>query len=246
MIEIEDVSVRFGGVHALSDVGLAVAEGQTCGVIGPNGAGKTTLFDVVTGLRRPSSGTVRLDGEDVTSAGAVRRARMGLRRTFQRPQVFGRLTVLENVLAAVEWRGGGGGLAADLVGWRGRRRLERERRERAMAVLDRCGIGALAGAYAADLPIGRRRMVELARAVADEPRVLLLDEPTSGLDAEQAALFAAVVAGLDATVLLVEHDVGFVMGACERVVVLDLGKVIADGPPDAVREDPAVRAAYLG
>lgn len=246
MIAVEDVGVRFGGVHALSGVSFAVEEGRTCGVIGPNGAGKTTLFDVVTGLRRPTTGTVRLRGEDVTATGAVRRARLGVRRTFQRPQVFGRLTVLENVLAAVEWRGGGGGLPADLVGLRARRRAEAARRERAAEVLDRCGIGALSGAYAADLPIGQRRMVELARAVADEPSVLLLDEPTSGLDGEQAERFASVVRGLDATVLLVEHDVGFVMAACERIVVLDLGRVIADGEPAAVREDPAVRAAYLG
>ncbi|MBW8483728.1 ABC transporter ATP-binding protein [Actinomadura parmotrematis] len=246
MIEIDGVGVRFGGVHALRDVAVTVPQGQTCGVIGPNGAGKTTLFDVVTGLRRPSEGTVRLAGRDLAGTGAVGRARLGVRRTFQRPQVFGRLTVIDNVLAASEWRGGGGGLAADLVGWRGRRRLERERRERAAAVLERCGIAALRDAYAADLPIGQRRMVELARAIADDPAVLLLDEPTSGLDEEQAALFAEVVAGVEATVLLVEHDVGFVMGACERIVVLDLGRVIADGDPASVRDDPAVRAAYLG
>ncbi|MFC5752810.1 ABC transporter ATP-binding protein [Actinomadura rugatobispora] len=246
VIEVDGVGVRFGGVHALDGVSLTVERGRTCGVIGPNGAGKTTLFDVVTGLRRPTSGTVRLEGRDVTGAGAVRRSRLGLRRTFQRPQVFGRLTVLDNVLTATEWHGGGGGLAADLVGLPARRRLERERRDRAAAVLDRCGIGDLRDAYAADLPIGQRRMVELARAIADEPSVLLLDEPTSGLDGDQAALFAEVVRGLEATVLLVEHDVGFVMSACERIVVLDLGKVIADGEPARIREDPVVRAAYLG
>jgi branched-chain amino acid transport system ATP-binding protein len=245
-IGVANIQVRFGGVRALSDVTFAVEEGGTCGVIGPNGAGKTTLFDVITGLRRPSSGTVRLRGDDVTRTGAVRRSRLGLRRTFQRPQVFGRLTVLENVLAAVEWRGGGGGLGADLVAWPARRRLERDRRERAGEVLDRCGLGDLREAYAAELPIGQRRMVELARAVVDRPSVLLLDEPTSGLDADQAGRFAAVLRDLDATILLVEHNVGFVMDACERVVVLDLGRVIADGPPARVRADPVVRAAYLG
>ncbi|MFI0450612.1 ABC transporter ATP-binding protein [Actinomadura sp. 6N118] len=246
MIDITGVSVRFGGVHALTDVGFTVPEGETCGVIGPNGAGKTTLFDVVTGLRRPTAGSVHLNGADVTTTSAVKRSRLGLRRTFQRPQVFGRLTVLDNVLAAVEWHGGGGGLAADLVGWRTRRRLEVSRRTKALEILDRCGIADLSTAYAADLPIGQRRMVELARAIIDDPDVLLLDEPTSGLDADQAALFAAVVRDLDATILLVEHDVGFVMEACERIVVLDLGKVIADATPTQIREDPAVRAAYLG
>jgi branched-chain amino acid transport system ATP-binding protein len=249
-IAVQDVSVRFGGVHALTGVSFAVEEGQTCGVIGPNGAGKTTLFDVVTGLRRPSSGSVLLRESDVTRVGAVKRSRLGVRRTFQRPQVFGRLTVLENVLTAVEWHGGGGGLAADLLALPGRRKLERARRERAADALDRCGIGDLCDAYAAELPIGQRRMVELARAIVDAPSVLLLDEPTSGLDGDQADRFAAVISKLaedhDTTILLVEHDVGFVMKACERIVVLDLGKVIADGSPAAVREDPAVRAAYLG
>ncbi|GAA2574921.1 ABC transporter ATP-binding protein [Actinomadura fulvescens] len=246
MIDISSVSVRFGGVHALTDVTFTVPAGETCGVIGPNGAGKTTLFDVVTGLRRPTSGSVALRGTDVTSTSAVRRSRLGLRRTFQRPQVFGRLTVLDNVLAATEWHGGGGGLAADLVGRPSRRRLESSRRAKAGEALDRCGIADLATAYAADLPIGQRRMVELARAIIDDPDVLLLDEPTSGLDADQAARFAAVIGDLDATVLLVEHDVGFVMEACERIVVLDLGKVIADAAPARIREDPVVRAAYLG
>ncbi|MCU1644352.1 MAG: Amino acid/amide transporter ATP-binding protein 1 family [Nocardia sp.] len=246
MISIDDVSVRFGGIQALSGVSFTVHKGTICGVIGPNGAGKTTLFDVLSGLRRPSSGAVRLDGRDVTRISAVRRSRLGLRRTFQRPQVFGRLSVLDNVLAAIEWRGGGGGLTADMLGWPARRRLESERRGRAAIALDRCGVADLANAYAADLPIGQRRMVELARAIADDPAVLLLDEPTSGLDVGQTALFADVVRSLNTTVLLVEHDVPFVMDICERVVVLDLGKVIADAPPAQIRADPVVRTAYLG
>ncbi|ROO83483.1 amino acid/amide ABC transporter ATP-binding protein 1 (HAAT family) [Actinocorallia herbida] len=245
-LELEGISVSFGGVHALSEVSFTVAEGQVCGVIGPNGAGKTTLFDVVTGLRRPDGGQVRVDGADVTGRGAVRRARDGMARTFQRPQVFGRLTVLENVLTALEWHGGGGGLAADLLALPTRRSRERARRARAEEALARCGIADLAGLYAAELPIGRRRLVELARALADDPKILLLDEPTSGLDPAQAEVFAGVLASVEATVLLVEHDVGFVMDTCERIVVLDLGKVIAEGAPAEVRDDPAVRAAYLG
>lgn len=241
-----DVSVAFGGVRALDGVSFEVPEGQVCGVIGPNGAGKTTLFDVVSGLRRPGAGRISVAGADLTGTSAVRRARLGVRRTFQRTQVFGRLTVAENVLAALDWHGGGGGLAADLVGWPARRRLERERGERVAEVLELCGLSGLRDVHAAALPVGRRRLVELARALADRPRLLLLDEPTSGLDAEQTARLREVVAALDTTVLLVEHDMGFVMRACDRLVVLDLGRVIASGTPDEVRGDPVVRAAYLG
>ncbi|MFC5831068.1 ABC transporter ATP-binding protein [Nonomuraea insulae] len=246
MLAVEGVSVAFGGVRALDQVSFEVGEGLVCGVIGPNGAGKTTLFDVVSGLRSPSEGRVLVAGRDLTGVSAVRRARAGVRRTFQRTQVFGRLTVAENVLAALDWHGGGGGLAADLVGRPARRRLERERRERVAEVLELCGLSALSDAYAAALPVGRRRLVELARALADRPRLLLLDEPTSGLDAGQAARLGEVVRALDTTVLLVEHDMGFVMGVCDRIVVLDLGRVIATGTPGEVRDDPVVRAAYLG
>ncbi|WP_431901022.1 ABC transporter ATP-binding protein [Nonomuraea sp. bgisy101] len=245
-LAVEGVCVAFGGVRALSEVSFAVPEGQVCGVIGPNGAGKTTLFDVVSGLRRPQSGRVLVSGTDVTGVSAVRRARAGLRRTFQRTQVFGRLTVADNVLAAMEWRGGGGGVLADLAGLPGRRRLEAARRERVEEVLDLCGLPALRDAYAAALPVGQRRLVELARALADRPSVLLLDEPTSGLDADQTARLREVIAALDTTVLLVEHDMGFVMDTCDHLVVLDLGKVIATGPPSSIRADPVVRAAYLG
>ncbi|MEV4395995.1 ABC transporter ATP-binding protein [Nonomuraea sp. NPDC049607] len=246
MLAVEGVSVAFGGVRALDGVSFEAGPGQVCGVIGPNGAGKTTLFDVVSGLRRPVAGRVALDGRDLTGVSALRRARAGVRRTFQRTQVFGRLTVAQNVLAALDWHGGGGGLAADLAGWPGRRRIERERGARVAEVLDLCGLTLLRDAYAAALPVGQRRMVELARALADRPRLLLLDEPTSGLDAAQTARLGEVVRALDTTVLLVEHDMGFVMESCDRIVVLDLGRVIASGTPAQVRDDPVVRAAYLG
>ncbi|MGW0810031.1 ABC transporter ATP-binding protein [Nonomuraea sp. NPDC002799] len=246
MLAVEGVSVAFGGVKALDRVSFEAGAGQVCGVIGPNGAGKTTLFDVVSGLRRPSEGRVSVAGRDLTGVSPVRRARAGLRRTFQRTQVFGRLTVAGNVLAALDWHGGGGGLAADLIGWPGRRRLERERGERVAEVLELCGLTPLRDAYAAALPVGQRRLVELARALADRPRLLLLDEPTSGLDAGQTARLGEVVRALETTVLLVEHDMGFVMDTCDRIIVLDLGKVIATGTPAEIRRNPVVRAAYLG
>ncbi|MEU4834999.1 ABC transporter ATP-binding protein [Streptosporangium sp. NPDC023615] len=246
MLDVDAVSVAFGGVRALADVSFEVPRGQVCGIIGPNGAGKTTLFDVISGLRRPTSGTVSVAGREITGTPALRRARDGVRRTFQRTQVFGRLTVADNVLTAMEWRGGGGGLPADLAGWRGRRRLERERGERVDEMLELCGLTALRATPAAALPAGLRRMVELARALADAPSLLLLDEPTSGLDADQTARIAEVVRGLGTTILLVEHDMGFVMDICEHLVVLDLGRVIASGTPAEIRRDPVVRAAYLG
>ncbi|WP_327134245.1 ABC transporter ATP-binding protein [Streptomyces sp. NBC_01343] len=244
------ISVRFGGVKALTGVDLGVRAGEVCGLIGPNGAGKTTLFDVLSGIRRPDRGRMLLDGADITRRSPVWRARHGMRRTFQRQQLFGQLSVAENLLVAQEWRGGGGGLAADLLGVPGRRRRERERRERGERVLAACGIGALGASYAAGLPVGRARMVELARAVADPPRVLLLDEPASGLSAPERAQLAAVVRRLageeGCAVLLVEHDVAFVMELCTRVVVLDLGTVLAEGTPAEIRADPLVREAYLG
>src|SRR6266540_2286474 len=177
-----DVSVRFGGVAALQGVGLDARAGQVVGVIGPNGAGKTTLFDVLSGIRPPASGRIFYRGEDVTRRSPTWRSRRGIRRTFQRQQMFGWLTVEENVLVALEWRGGGGGLAGDLLALPTRRRRERARRRHADEVLELCGLGDVRSQPAGKLPIGRARMVEMARAIVDEPRVLLLDEPTSGLE----------------------------------------------------------------
>jgi len=250
VLGLERVSVHFGGIAALSDVDLAVAAGEVCGLIGPNGAGKTTLFDVVSGVRIPETGRVMLDGSDITRWPAARRARAGLRRTFQRVQTYGWLSIADNVLAALEWRGGGGGLPADLLGIPTRRRRERERRERVAHVLDLCGLTAVADHPAGSLPMGLARMVELARAIVDPPRVLLLDEPTSGLgDGEMERLgerVRAIQAEESCAVLLVEHDVGFVMERCDRIAVLNLGEVIAVGSPKEIQSDAGVRAAYLG
>ncbi|MEU8437534.1 ABC transporter ATP-binding protein [Streptomyces sp. NPDC029216] len=250
VVEARGVGVRFGGVRALDGVDLGVRAGEVCGLIGPNGAGKTTLFDVVSGIRRPDRGRLLLDGADVTRRSPVWRARHGMRRTFQRRQLFGQLSVADNVLVAQEWRGGGGGPAADLLALPARRARERVRRERAARVLADCGLGELGASSAGGLPVGLARMAELARAVADGPRVLLLDEPASGLSGAERELLARVVRRLareeGCAVLLVEHDVAFVMEVCARVVVLDLGTVLAEGTPAGVRADPRVREAYLG
>ncbi len=224
--------------------------GDVIGIIGPNGAGKTTLFDVISGVRAPNEGNVRLDGKDVTKTAATSRSRLGLRRTFQRVQPFGWLTVEDNVLAALEWRSGGGGLLADLVAFPTRRARERRRRQRVDEVLERCGLLPVRTEMAGSLPIGVARMVELARAIVDPPKVLLLDEPASGLDeTETVRLGEQIQAVRDETgcvVLLVEHNAGFVMEQCDRVVVLNLGTVLADGSSEEIQRNQAVRDAYLG
>ncbi len=245
-----DVSVRFGGIAALGAVSFDVGAGEVCGLIGANGAGKTTLFDVISGVRTPNSGRVELHGRDVTRWSSHRRARGGLRRTFQRVQVFGWLTVEENLLVAAEWYGGGGGVVADLVAAPSRRRREVERREMARDVLATCGLEPIRNRQAVGLPIGTARLVELGRALMGNPSVLLLDEPASGLDHAEAERFGDVVERTrrerGTAVLLVEHDVAFVLDRCDRIVVLHLGRVLADGAPEAIRADPAVRDAYLG
>jgi ABC-type branched-subunit amino acid transport system ATPase component len=250
MLTLSDITVRFGGITALNGLSFDARSGEVLGIIGPNGAGKTTLFDVIAGVRAPNEGRVLLAGRDVTTTSSTSRARHGMRRTFQRVQAFGWLTVEDNVLAALEWRGGGGGFVADLVAFPTRRRRERERRERVDAVLERCGLTAVRRELAGSLPIGVARMVELARAIVDDPKVLLLDEPASGLDeTETVRLGEQIQAVRDETgcvILLVEHNAAFVMQQSDRVVVLNLGTVLAEGLPDDVQRNQAVRDAYLG
>ena len=231
-LEVNGVTVAFGGNRALDGVGLTAEPGRVTGLIGPNGAGKSTLFDVVCGLRRPSSGRVLLDGRDVTRMGPARRARHGLARTFQRLELFGRLSVRDNLLVAAE--------------------LGPERRRAsqvAAEILARLSLTELAGAAADALPTGLGRLVEVGRALALRPKFLLLDEPAAGQDVEETERFAALLRALAAegtAVVLVEHDMSLVMGVCDEVYVLDLGKIIAVGPPAVIRSDETVLAAYLG
>lgn len=249
-LEAVGITVRFGGVTAVDDVSLSFESGEICGIMGPNGAGKTTLFDVLSGVRRPTRGRVLLCGREVTTRSAVHRSRSGLRRTFQRQQTFGWLTVRDNLLVALESKGGGGGLGADMLRLPGRVRREHQRLQRVEEVLELCALTDVAGASASTLDIGRARMVELARALVSEPTVLLLDEPTSGLQERETAQLGATIERLrteaGCAVILVEHDVGFMFEHCQRIAVLDLGRVLADGTPAKIRADEAVVAAYLG
>jgi branched-chain amino acid transport system ATP-binding protein len=235
LLSAEEVVVRFGGLRALSDANLAVEPGRVTGLIGPNGAGKTTLFNVITGLQEPTSGRVLLDGVDITGKSPFKRARMGIARTFQKLEAFGSLSARDNVLVAVEQR----------------HALGRGRSSHALAdeLLDRVGIADVADFMVGTLPTGTARLVELARALATEPRVLLLDEPSSGLNEEETEDMARLLRLLvqdGLAVLLVEHDMSFVMGTCEIIHVLDFGKMIASGSPKEIQGDPTVQAAYLG
>jgi len=249
-LALDGVSVRFGGIRALSEVSLSVQPGEVLGLIGPNGAGKTTLFDAISGVRLPDDGRVFLGGTDMTKANAVARARWGLRRTFQRVQTFGWLSVEDNVLLALEWHGGGGGFPADLVYFPTRRRREHARRERVERVLEQCGLIPVRHELAGSLPIGIARMVEFARAIVDEPSLLLLDEPASGLDANEISRLGEQIQRVQSetqcSVLLVEHNAGFVMEQSDRIVVLDLGAVLAVGSPAEIQGNQLVRDAYLG
>ena len=227
---VENLSVAFGGVHALDNASLHVDEGRCVALIGPNGAGKTTLFDAVTGIAFPQQGHIELFGHDVGGWPLHRRVRLGVGRTFQRLELFGSLTVEDNVLAALEAQSDGGGLAAEL--------------------LELTGLRELAGTRAGELPMGHARTLELARTLATGPKLLLLDEPSSGLNDEETAALAVLLKRLQSehelSLLIVEHDMNFVLPLSDEVYVLDFGQVVAHGTPDEVRKDAVVQAVYLG
>ena len=252
VLSADGVSVRFGGLQALTDVTLHVPAGRIVGLIGPNGAGKTTMFNVLTGLQSTKSGRVLLHGHDVTHWSTHRRGRAGMARTFQRLALFTRMTVHDNLVASWESSHRAGVLG---VG-------RSHRRKRVQEVMDLLNLGRIADRLAGELSTGQGRMVELGRALCTDPSVLLLDEPGSGLDARETAEFSAVLrtvisgrafasdglAGMQTppAILLVEHDMALVMDVCSELTVLDFGKVIARGTPDDIRADETVRAAYLG
>lgn len=236
VLSVEEVSVRFGGVQAVRDATIHAYAGEVTGLIGPNGAGKTTTFNVITGLEQPTSGRVLIGGKDVSGLSPYRRARCGMARTFQRLEVFGTLSAFDNVLAAAEFR----------RSWSGDKDDPREVAERTLA---RVGLLHVANERVDALPTGLARLVELGRALATKPRLLLLDEPGSGLDTTETEALGDLLLELadqGMAVLLVEHDVDLVMRVCRRIHVLDFGQVIAVGTPREVQQNPHVQAAYLG
>jgi branched-chain amino acid transport system ATP-binding protein len=237
LLEVNGVTVRFGGITAVDQASLQVEPGTITGLIGPNGAGKTTLFNVITGLQPRTSGRVRFLDRDISGATVNRRAKLGMARTFQRLEAFGSLTVRENVQAAREIH----------AGWRTWLRWRRD--PKVDELIETVGLERYAQQRADSVPTGVARLLEMARALAIEPRLLLLDEPSSGLDESETEAFGVLLQRLareGRAVLMVEHDMDLVMGVCDRIYVLEFGKVIACGTPAEIRADRSVQAAYLG
>jgi branched-chain amino acid transport system ATP-binding protein len=248
LLEVQDLSVRFGGIRAVSGVALTVGAGEILSIIGPNGAGKTTIFNVVTGLYRPTTGEVRLRGRPISLLPPHARARLGIARTFQNIRLFRDLTVGENVRVARYGRARTG-LLGSLLRTPGFRRERDETDGRVAALLEGVGLHDRSRELARNLPYGDQKRLELARALAVEPSVLLLDEPAAGMSTGEADALMVLIRGLrdrGLAILLVEHHIRVVMGVSDRVLVLNHGERIAEGPPAAVRRDPAVIAAYLG
>jgi branched-chain amino acid transport system ATP-binding protein len=237
LLEVVGVTVRFGGITAVNDASLSAEPGSITGLIGPNGAGKTTLFNVITGLQAPSSGRVRFKNADITKATVDKRAKLGMGRTFQRLEAFGSLTVRENVQVARE-------IHAGPRSW-----FSRRSDKRVDELIELVGIGRYAAQRADAVPTGVARLLELARALAIDPALLLLDEPSSGLDEAETDAFGHLLQNLarrGTAVLMVEHDMDLVMGVCDFIHVLEFGRVIARGTPAEIRADRTVQAAYLG
>jgi ABC-type branched-subunit amino acid transport system ATPase component len=250
ILEVHDVSVRFGGLTAVGGVSLDVPEGGMVGLIGPNGAGKTTLFNAISGFLVPTTGRIVLEGRDVTAASAPVRASLGVGRTFQRLELFWRMSVFDNLLVGAEACSSRLDLASDLLHLPKRHSEERRCAMIAEEMLNLIGLDWARGRRAQDLPIGSARMLELGRALCVKPKLLLLDEPSSGLDSRETRAFGELLERINGeigvAVLLVEHDMELVMEVCRDIYVIDFGRVIAQGPPRSIVADPAVRAAYLG
>jgi branched-chain amino acid transport system ATP-binding protein len=237
LLDVSGVTVKFGGITAVSDASLSVEAGTVTGLIGPNGAGKTTLFNVISGLQPPTAGRIRLRGHDITRATVDRRAKMGMGRTFQRLEAFGSLSVRENVQVACD-------IHAGVRKW-----FRMHKDPKVDRLIEAVGLERYVNQRADSVPTGVARLLEIARALAIEPKLLLLDEPSSGLDEAETEGFGVLLTQLanhGCAILMVEHDMDLVMGVCDLIHVLEFGKVIATGSPAQIREDRTVQAAYLG
>jgi branched-chain amino acid transport system ATP-binding protein len=248
MLDVTGITQVFGGVTALEDVSFKILKGDITGVIGPNGAGKTTLFNIISGIYTQTAGRVVLEGKDVTGLPPERLAPLGMVRTFQNIELFGGMTVLENVMVGMHCRSSSGLLACSLkMPWVVRE--ERRIRNEALKWLEFTGISDLAGDLAGNLPFGKGRLLEIARAMAVEPSIILMDEPAAGLNSQETLLLARLIQkirDLGITIVLVEHDMELVMEICDRIVVLNLGRKLAEGTAREIQENPEVIAAYLG
>ncbi len=249
MLELRGVSISFGGVQAVDHVNMDVADGEIAGLIGPNGAGKTTVFNLITGIYAPDSGTIKFRGKAIQGLPPHRITELGVARTFQNIRLFGTASVLENVMMARHCRTRSGSLAA-IFQTPGHRREEEETRRRALELLEFVDLADARDVRAADLPYGRQRRLEIARALATEPQLLLLDEPAAGMNETESesvmGLIRRIRDELRKTVLLIDHDMNVVMGLCDRITVLNFGRLLAHGRPEEVRTNPDVIEAYLG
>jgi len=248
MLEVSGITQIFGGVTALEDVSFSITKGDITGVIGPNGAGKTTLFNIISGIYTQTSGRVSLNNADISGLPPEKLAPLGMVRTFQNIELFGGMTVLENVMVGLHTRSSSGLLACSLrMPWS--RSEEKRIREGALKWLEFTGITELAEVTAGNLPFGKGRLLEIARALAVEPSIILMDEPAAGLNSQETVGLARLIQrirDLGITVVLVEHDMELVMDICDRIVVLNLGRKLAEGTPREIQENHEVIAAYLG